>query len=256
MLSRSQGIGVEMQCTQDPFGRLAHYFLIPKGVVLWGCGLADSAGGGEGPDRHTECASCGPVALPLFIAGQTFIALSFATHSVVSDREVDFVVSLKSRSNHPNYPSPRNGCPILRAVFAKGGRARTCASGLDRTLPCPNAWFASRRREHPTLSRSVVYERQPTPAEPTAFHGFSNSQLETVRQSYGFVVAGYVSLMPEHVHLLVGEPQVSSQAVVLQGLKQQTSRKAEKGMKKAQFWQRRDYDFNVWNEKKTAEELE
>jgi REP element-mobilizing transposase RayT len=49
--------------------------------------------------------------------------------------------------------------------------------------------------------------------------GVFERELEAVRQQYGFVVAGYV-LMPEHVHLLVGEPQRLSLSVALQVLKQ------------------------------------
>jgi len=96
------------------------------------------------------------------------------------------------------------------------------------------------------------YERQPMLTRPTAFHVLE-LQLETVRHRYGFVVAGYV-LMPEHVHLLGGEPQISSLAVVLQVLKQQTSTSLKRA-EEAQFWQRRYYDFNVWNENKTVEKL-
>ena len=58
--------------------------------------------------------------------------------------------------------------------------------------------------------------------------------------------------MPEHVHLLVGEPAVKSLAVALQVLKQQTSLKL-KGQ--THLWQRRYYDFNVWNHDKTVEKL-
>jgi putative transposase len=79
------------------------------------------------------------------------------------------------------------------------------------------------------------------------------SVLEKVRRRYLLVVAGCV-LMPEHVHLLVGEPAVSSLAVALQVLKQQTSRKLKwKG--ETHLWQRRYYDFNVWNHDKTVEKL-
>jgi putative transposase len=53
------------------------------------------------------------------------------------------------------------------------------------------------------------------------------SELEKVRRWYGFVVAGYV-LMPEHVHLLIGEPRRSSLSVALQVLKQNTSRRLKK----------------------------
>ena len=60
--------------------------------------------------------------------------------------------------------------------------------------------------------------------------------------------------MPEHVHLLVGEPRQSSLPVALQVLKQLASRKLkERG--EVQFWQRRYYDFNVHNEEKRVEKL-
>ena len=78
-------------------------------------------------------------------------------------------------------------------------------------------------------------------------------ELEKVRLRYKFVVAGYV-LMPEHVHLLVGEPLVSSLATALQVLKQQTSR-ALNSRGNVQFWQRRYHDFNVHNELKRVEKL-
>jgi putative transposase len=67
-----------------------------------------------------------------------------------------------------------------------------------------------------------------------------------------FTVAGYV-LMPEHVHLLVGEPGNASLAIALQLLKQNTSRKLN--ATEGQFWQRRYYDFNVWSEEKRLEKL-
>ena len=60
--------------------------------------------------------------------------------------------------------------------------------------------------------------------------------------------------MPEHVHLLVGEPRRSSLSIALQVLKQQTSRKL-KQRGEVQFWQRRYYDFNVWSEEKRVEKL-
>jgi putative transposase len=60
--------------------------------------------------------------------------------------------------------------------------------------------------------------------------------------------------MPEHVHLIVSEPGISSLAVVLQVLKQQTSRKL-KMPEAPRFWQRRYYDFNVYTEAKSVEKL-
>jgi putative transposase len=96
------------------------------------------------------------------------------------------------------------------------------------------------------------YRRQALLTRGAAYSVFAR-ELERVRVRYGFVVAGYV-LMPEHVHLLVGEPCRSSLSVVLQVLKQQTSRKL-KQRGEIQFWQRRYYDFNVHNEKKRIEKL-
>ena len=74
-----------------------------------------------------------------------------------------------------------------------------------------------------------------------------------VTHRHGLVVAGYV-LMPEHVHLLTNEPRVSSLAVAIQVLKQQTSRQL-KGLGQSQFWQRRYYDFNVYTAAKMLEKL-
>lgn len=42
--------------------------------------------------------------------------------------------------------------------------------------------------------------------------------LEQVRRRYQFVIAGYV-VMPEHIHLLVGEPQKENPSTVMQALK-------------------------------------
>ena len=96
------------------------------------------------------------------------------------------------------------------------------------------------------------YRRKALLGNAAAYRVFER-ELEAVRARYGFVVAGYV-LMPEHVHLLLGEPRRSSLSVALQVLKQQTSRKL-KGRGELQFWQRRYYDFNVWSEEKRVEKL-
>lgn len=95
--------------------------------------------------------------------------------------------------------------------------------------------------------------------------------LERVRRRYRFAVLGYV-VMPEHVHLLVSEPQRQTLSTVIQALKVgfirtmpgstvPTSRKV--GEKwgtplssfSRHFWQARFYDFNVWTEKKRIEKL-
>ena len=78
-------------------------------------------------------------------------------------------------------------------------------------------------------------------------------RLETVRQQYGFFVYGFV-VMPEHVHLLVSEPEKGRLAQALQSLKQSVARKL--ALRAAEpFWQARYYDFNVWSERKFTEKL-
>jgi putative transposase len=74
--------------------------------------------------------------------------------------------------------------------------------------------------------------------------------LERVRQRYRFVVAGYVA-MPEHVHLLVGEPQKSTVSGVIHALKLSVAMRR----KERPFWQARYYDFLVHNEEKRVEKL-
>ncbi len=78
-------------------------------------------------------------------------------------------------------------------------------------------------------------------------------ELERVRRWYRSYITGYV-VMPEHVHLLISEPEHSELSVVIQMLKQITSRKL-KTQSMARFWQIRYYDFPVWSEKKRIEKL-
>jgi putative transposase len=94
------------------------------------------------------------------------------------------------------------------------------------------------------------------------------SIFEETRQQYRFVVVGYV-VMPEHVHLLLSEPEVGSPSTVMQVLKQRTARALLPSRKRKNprqrelfgdqprraFWQARSYDFNVWSTKKRVEKL-
>lgn len=66
-------------------------------------------------------------------------------------------------------------------------------------------------------------------------------------------VYAYV-VMPEHVHVLVSEPERETLARAMQSLKQSVARTlALRG--KDPFWQARYYDFNVWSEKKFVEKV-
>jgi putative transposase len=95
--------------------------------------------------------------------------------------------------------------------------------------------------------------------------------LKEVRSRHTFALLGYV-VMPEHVHLLMGEPAKGNPSKVLQVLKQKVSRSlrskkfsvdgqlrlafASEADGPPAFWQRRFYDFNVWSAKKVLEKLE
>jgi len=96
------------------------------------------------------------------------------------------------------------------------------------------------------------------------------SVLEQTRTRYRFVVVGYV-VMPEHLHLLLSEPEVGTPSTVMQVLKQRTARALLPKTKRRDprqsqlfseiparvpFWQARFYDFNVWTAKKRAEKLQ
>jgi putative transposase len=96
------------------------------------------------------------------------------------------------------------------------------------------------------------YRRQPKLATAEACEIFVCA-LERVRQAYGLCVYGYV-VMPEHVHLLVNEPERSNLAQALKSLKQGVSRRLALRAEEA-FWQERYYDFNVWSERKFREKL-
>jgi putative transposase len=78
-------------------------------------------------------------------------------------------------------------------------------------------------------------------------------ELERVRRWYGCYVTGYV-VMPEHVHLLLSEPERGTLSLVIQMLKQITSRNL-RPPEQPRFWQVRYYGFPVWSENKRIEKL-
>ena len=74
--------------------------------------------------------------------------------------------------------------------------------------------------------------------------------IENIRNRYRFLVFGYV-IMPEHVHLLISEPEVKPLNVALAVIKREVSSLlAEKP-----FWLPRYYDFNVFTNAKRIEKL-
>ena len=78
--------------------------------------------------------------------------------------------------------------------------------------------------------------------------------LERARRWYRFQVVGYV-VMPEHVHLLMSEPERSNLATALQALKRRSSSRIRKQAGCRRVWQKRYYDFNVFSARKRTEKL-
>ncbi len=74
--------------------------------------------------------------------------------------------------------------------------------------------------------------------------------LEHTRKRYNLEVHGFV-LMPEHVHLLLGEPAQEPLAKALQSIKLSVSKQADI----KPFWHTRYYDFNVLSGSKRIEKL-
>jgi putative transposase len=93
------------------------------------------------------------------------------------------------------------------------------------------------------------YRRSPYLAAVEAMELFEDA-LERVRRRYRFVVAGYV-IMPEHVHLLVNEPQRGLLSRTIHALKLSVSVRG----RERPFWQPHYYDFNVYTHPKFAEKL-
>ncbi len=76
--------------------------------------------------------------------------------------------------------------------------------------------------------------------------------LERVRRTYSLCVYGY-AVMPEHVHLLLSEPEHGSLAEAIKSLKQGVSRRLIGDGER--FWQKRYYDHNIRSYRKFVEKL-
>jgi putative transposase len=113
------------------------------------------------------------------------------------------------------------------------------------------------------------YQRLPLLGSPRNRDLFL-SVLEHVRRRYRFNVVGYV-LMPEHVHLLLTEPERGNPSVVMQAIKQGFARRLLSRLRKrdhcqqlplwsgpverGRIWQPRFYDFVVFSDQKRIEKL-
>jgi len=152
--------------------------------------------------------------------------------------------------------------------------------GLSGAVARPNLFvmpwglkrFQKTRQSH--FVTFCCYHRQPLFTVPETYRVFEKA-LERIRRNYRLRVYGYV-VMPEHVHLLLSEPERATLADALKSLKQGVSRrllakqtaapenveggplKPEVGLSGAcadHFWQKRYYDFNIRNHDQFVEKL-
>jgi putative transposase len=100
------------------------------------------------------------------------------------------------------------------------------------------------------------YQRQPL-LNSSARRDLLLTVLERMRSRYRFAVIGYV-VMPEHVHLLVSEPQIANPSTVVQAVKLGLARRILDRIPSEpphHMWQSRFYDFNLWSQRKEIEKL-
>jgi putative transposase len=99
-------------------------------------------------------------------------------------------------------------------------------------------------------SITFSFDRQnPYPTTPEAWD-LAEDALERMRLRSLFVLAGYV-VMPNHVHLLMSEPENGALVIAIQGIKVSVSKRRPE----SPFWLSRYYDFNVFSSGKRIEKL-
>ena len=112
------------------------------------------------------------------------------------------------------------------------------------------------RRYHESKQTHFVtfscYHRLPLLSTPTTRDIFLDC-LERTRRIFHLRVHGYV-VMPEHVHLLLSEPEEELLSTAIQALKLASSRRTARFREPSdpRLWQRRYFDHNV----RTAESFE
>jgi len=139
-------------------------------------------------------------------------------------------------------------------LFPQDGCSSVTDFVLDKNYILAVPWGLKRFQE--TRDSHFVtfscYRRRPNLGTVEARCTFQLA-LERVREQQRMCVYGYV-VMPEHVHLLVSEPEGGTLARAIQSLKQGVARRLALRQKDP-FWQTRYYDFNVWSERKFVEKL-
>ena len=115
------------------------------------------------------------------------------------------------------FPYQNVGAPSLR-FFARVGR--DAADSI--MLVMPRGLHRYYGADHLHFITCSCYRRLPLLRSARSRDRLL-SVLEQTRQRYRLVVVGYV-VMPEHIHLLLSEPEVGTPSTVMQVLKQRTAR--------------------------------
>ena len=149
------------------------------------------------------------------------------------------------------------GIPVLEPVELEMFIRHRQKSFL-RTSVSPIPWGL--KRYYGTGSLHFItwscYQREPL-LHTEARRDLLLAVLEKMRARYRFAVIGYV-VMPEHVHLLVSEPQIANPSTVVQAVKLGFTRQVLDGIHSdsaRHIWQSRFYDFNLWSQRKEIEKL-
>jgi putative transposase len=127
------------------------------------------------------------------------------------------------------------GCPIQARLWLEWGSYAAYATHMPWSLKR----FQNTGQTH--FVTFSCYQRRPMLTTDPSRRLFE-SALERVRINFRIRVYAYV-VMPEHIHLLVSEPQRGTLADALKSLKQSVARRLLAGAE--HFWQKHYYDFNI-----------
>ena len=121
----------------------------------------------------------------------------------------------------------------------------------------PRGLYRFHHSRSPHFITFSCYHRLPLLAEPEVRDCFVQA-LERTRSLYRMYVYGFV-VMPEHVHLLISEPERGTVANAIQSLKIASAKRARRlgavPSSECAFWQKRYYDRNEWDQKEFLEKL-
>jgi len=119
----------------------------------------------------------------------------------------------------------------------------------------PRGLYRSHHSHSPHFITFTCYHRYPHLSDPAVRDLFVQA-LERTRTLYRMRVYAFV-VMPEHVHLLISEPEPGTVANAMQSLKISSAKRGRRANAVADsaipFWQKRYYDRNEWDHKEFIE---